>query len=662
MFLFTYVAAVLATSFAVTAAVFLIHRRDVMHVALASYLLSAALWVGGNAAADISYTPAMLTLASQVAFFGGIFNLFCFILLVDLIIDSSFPSWRRLFLYGAPCFVLATLCFSSHGITDIHFPAGVPAQIVPGVTYTFALLFYLAALVYGSVRLGVALRREQNRTRRLQLTYVLIGLLITASAQVLFDVVLPLLGELHFSALGPIMSLFFAAGAAAAITRYKLLDIRIVVQRGLIYSLLLITIVCIYVSLVAVFGMSMSSSNTINIFFSAGITIVVSVFGTPVIERFFRRVTDRIFYKDTYDYATALWTLSAILYENVEFDDLIRESERSIESILHASSVRIIVHHSVSKDSDMSCALYIPIKLDGSGIGSIQVGAKRSGDLYEPRDSQLLETFAYQAATAFSRARLYCDAREHAAELEARVQARTKELSDSHARERQTINDIAHNLQTPLTILQTKLDGLKPLLPDDSAMHSLERSLIDFSDFVYDLLALARIEARKNTESHDIDLSLLMSDLSEEIHIIADGHGIRVETSITPGIAIQCDERQLREALMNIVSNALAYVRDDGVRVISITLHADTDTVCVAIKDTGMGISERDLPQVFDRFYRGTDMPNDRAGTGLGLAIAKRIIEQHGGTIDAESTLGSGTTITIRLPRRNRHQSLLRTI
>lgn len=650
MFIFTYAAAILATAFTVTAAAFLFHRRQPLDLALASYLLSAALWIGGNAVADVSYVPSVLILASQLAFLGAILNLFCFLLLVDLIIDRAFPPWQRLFLYGIPCVALAISGFSPYAILDVSFPPGIPAQIVPGAVYSFTLFFDIACLSYGAIRLGIALTQKKNRAYRLQFLYVLVGLLIAISGQMIFDVILPLMGELRFYTLGPIMSVFFAAGCAYAIRREHLLDIRIIAQRGFIYGMLLVGLLGLYICLVIVTGKILSDSTDLSTILSAGITIVVGVFGAPYVEHLFRKVTDRIFFKDTYDYATALHTLSGVLHANAAFADLVRESESALTDILRATSVRITLGSPLEATDIGERSLRIPIGLDGESIGCIYVGEKRSGDAYTAEDIQLLQTFAYQAATALSRAQLYAETKQHATALETKVRERTRELSEAHGRERQMINDISHNLQTPLTVLQTKLDRLKPAMKDDAEVRSFEQSLAGFSGFVYDLLALARLEGGRKPDYIEIDLARMLFELAEEIGIIAAESGVTVTTDIEPAVHVLGDERRLREAFMNIASNALKYMRDDGARTISLSVHTKGDRAELSVIDTGIGIAAGDLPHVFERFYRGKETPKDMKGTGLGLPIAKLIIEQHAGSITAASERGQGTAITIMLP------------
>ena len=124
-----------------------------------------------------------------------------------------------------------------------------------------------------------------------------------------------------------------------------------------------------------------------------------------------------------------------------------------------------------------------------------------------------------------------------------------------------------------------------------------------------------------------------------EIQYTADSHNL----------SFYFDIKNLHRALSNLISNAIKYSAQGGQ--VAIHLSLDNDDVVIEISDTGIGISEADLPHIFERFYR---IHNDKTarieGTGLGLAIVKTIIEQHGGSISASSKLGQGTTFQVKLP------------
>lgn len=119
-----------------------------------------------------------------------------------------------------------------------------------------------------------------------------------------------------------------------------------------------------------------------------------------------------------------------------------------------------------------------------------------------------------------------------------------------------------------------------------------------------------------------------------------------------PRIALLGEKDKIEDLITNLIGNALKYTCDTGDKTIHIELSATSSQITLSVRDSGIGISEKDLPHIFDRFYRAE---NNRMcctrGTGLGLTICKKIVELHSGTIRAESTLGEGTLFTITFPR-----------
>lgn len=639
-------ALVAAANFSIGAFVFLRKPEDRARQAFFLFVTGGALWVGGFVLLSLTHD-----------FFFDIVTNYGGLLLIagTLWFAQNFPhpialpvrSWLLYF----PFLIIAVGVIPQQlivlGIEPL--PGGGFVPIVGPLLPLWSLMAVAYTLVAISI-LAYRFRRSTGR-ERLQLGYVFAGVSTFALSAVVFDMVLPVFGITELKSVGPLTSIVFVAATAYAIARHQLMDIRIAIQRGFIYSVLLGIIVICYLITLTVLGTLFPQDADGSTLAASLVTITLGIIGVPHIERWFRRITDRIFFKGTYEYAAALETLSAVLHANVELTDLIRESEQTLERILRAASVRI----TLGKSTHKNLPLIVPIGLDGENIGCIEVETKRSGDPYTPEDLQLLKTFAYQAATALSRAELYANAKEHARDLEAKVAERTRELSKTQARERQMLNDLSHNLQTPLTVLQTRLDRLKPTLKDQTEVRALEQSLESFSGFVYELLSLARLEGNRRMIRTQLDLTALVSELADEIRVIAENRGIRVESRIEEDLYVVGDERKLREALMNLASNALKYQKPDGDREIVFTLTRENDAAVLEVCDTGVGIAPQDLPRVFERFYRGSGVSDEMHGTGLGLAIVKRIIEQHKGTVSARSTYNEGTIMTVRLPLLSRH-------
>jgi signal transduction histidine kinase len=125
--------------------------------------------------------------------------------------------------------------------------------------------------------------------------------------------------------------------------------------------------------------------------------------------------------------------------------------------------------------------------------------------------------------------------------------------------------------------------------------------------------------------------------------------GIQVKMDAAPDLPrISVDRDRLAQVLGNLVGNALRHTPAGGQ--ISLAAAQEGHHVLLTVQDTGAGIPPDDLPHVFDRFYRGSQVREDGSESGLGLAIARSIVELHGGTISAESSLGEGTMLTIALP------------
>jgi signal transduction histidine kinase len=231
-----------------------------------------------------------------------------------------------------------------------------------------------------------------------------------------------------------------------------------------------------------------------------------------------------------------------------------------------------------------------------------------------------------------------------------------EELERADQQRRNLTADVAHELRTPLHIIQGNLEGILDQVYEPTPEH-IDATLDEtraLARLVEDLRTLSLAEAGQLPLVRElVDIPELLTDVQTSFSGQAEaaGLGLRVETAQdAPAATVLADVGRLDQVLSNLVANALRYTPAGG----TITLRAEgnRETVHITVSDTGEGIPAEDLPFIFDRFWRG-DRSRSRlagAGSGLGLAIARQLVQAHGGRIHAESELGQGTTITIELP------------
>jgi two-component system phosphate regulon sensor histidine kinase PhoR len=221
---------------------------------------------------------------------------------------------------------------------------------------------------------------------------------------------------------------------------------------------------------------------------------------------------------------------------------------------------------------------------------------------------------------------------------------------------RDFVANVSHELRTPLSIFRGYLETLldDPHQPPGELLRILEimeRHSDRLNALVEDVLSLARLE------SPGAELDLCEVDLAELLHSIMRDWEKRFAAKQLkshlnfPGNLplLQADENRLQEVIYNLLDNAVKYSQPAGT--VFLRAEIDGDRVLISVADQGVGIQEADLPRIFERFYRA-DKARSRelGGTGLGLSIVKHIVQLHGGTVEAASEPGKGTTISVVLP------------
>ncbi|TAJ10238.1 MAG: HAMP domain-containing protein [Nitrospirae bacterium] len=214
--------------------------------------------------------------------------------------------------------------------------------------------------------------------------------------------------------------------------------------------------------------------------------------------------------------------------------------------------------------------------------------------------------------------------------------------------------DASHELRTPLTVMrgETELALRRPRSAEDYRI-VLESSLEEIgrlSRIVDDLLFLSRADlGQVPVQSAPVRLDTLLQDIQQQASVLGQDRQIQVTAGPLEPVTVLGDELRLRELLLNLVDNAVAYSRQGGT--VELRLTQDRTEARLTVADSGIGIPPEEQARIFDRFYRtDTARAHSKKGTGLGLAICQWIVESHKGRIEVESTVGKGSRFTVILP------------
>jgi len=218
---------------------------------------------------------------------------------------------------------------------------------------------------------------------------------------------------------------------------------------------------------------------------------------------------------------------------------------------------------------------------------------------------------------------------------------------------RDLVANASHELKTPAASIQAAAETIRTAVRDDPAAippfaEQLEREAVRLSRIVSDLLDLSRLEAGSDLAEH-VSLGRLLQEERERLEQAATERRIALSVRDEPTPSVWGSARDLSLLVRNLVDNAIRYTRPGGR--VDVSLSGQGEEVVLSVADTGVGIPTRELPRIFERFYR-VDRARSRetGGTGLGLSIVKHVIENHGGTVNVTSELGRGTCFEVRLP------------
>jgi two-component system, OmpR family, sensor kinase len=244
------------------------------------------------------------------------------------------------------------------------------------------------------------------------------------------------------------------------------------------------------------------------------------------------------------------------------------------------------------------------------------------------------------------------DAQARARQVEDRIQLEQRALDVAQD---DFVSNVSHELRTPLTTISGYLELVADEFEGSMGPHHLRmltagrRNVARLQHLVDDLLTLSKAEASA-TSLEQIDLATVVRPVVTDVHLGATRRGIQLEVSLpTEELLVLGDRVMLHRALLNVLSNAVKFSRQDTL--VDVQLTSEDREAVIVVRDRGIGIPQEEIDLLGTRFFRASNaVRKDIGGSGLGIRIVQTIVERHSGSMLIESTIGDGTTVTLRLP------------
>ena len=226
------------------------------------------------------------------------------------------------------------------------------------------------------------------------------------------------------------------------------------------------------------------------------------------------------------------------------------------------------------------------------------------------------------------------------------------EIKKSDEIQKDVIQNVSHELRTPLTMIRSYTELLQDFSGDDPQKRKEHLRIISeqtakLETLVADMIDLSKLQSKTMT------FDLKEFDLSESLKMIEEGYKTRYEKDgyvfkfkIAKGVKIVADKQRIEQVIMNLINNAINYSKDD--KNIAVNLTNGKNGVRLEVVDHGIGISQKDLPQIFERHFRSTNSQRTTVGSGVGLTIVKEILDYHKFGIEVQSQEGKGSTFSIK--------------
>lgn len=607
------------------------------------------------------------------------------------------PGARRL----VPLLYLASLSLSTWLVVTM-LPAqagGLPAHPAAYRQALRALHIYLPAVFATSPVLWlVKMRRSRQTTTRKKLKWLVWGMAVGIGPHLmLYELpqgmgLAPLLPE----ELTVPMAIIAGASVLVAITRYRLLDINLVISRSIVYLLLSALVVASYLGLVALSDILLAGSrSTSSVWIRVSVVLVLALLFAPA-RKLAQDAVDRLFFRKRHDQRLALMELSRVVANTTDIGELADQLGKLVGNVLSVNRVAMFasdrerrqmqevvpagsrparqiaveevpgLHDSVvvltSDDNSVLAGFQVVVALRAEHrlSGMLVVGPKLSGEVFDDDDLHFLEAVAAQTALAFETARAFQQLRDLNAELEQKVYERTVQLSEANDRlveqyqQLQKLDEmkemmtrmVVHDLRNPITTiaLGAELALLECSdLPEEirDSLTLIQETSGHLNNMVQSMLDTARIEAGTlKLDKKPVTVHRLLADCAERLRILARAKHIELLVEADESLQFPLDKELLERVVVNLLANALRHSASN--QPIELSARRDeSGRLEIGISNNGSPIPDEIKERIFDKFFRGGPGGDSsrQGGAGLGLYFSKMVCQAHGGDISVLSPL-----------------------
>lgn len=673
-------------------------------------LLFIILWISAQLASLLlPNEPALIAL--QASFVFSSFMLGTLVLFAATYPSiKKLPSTARLIVLFLPAVVFSLLSTSSLVYVSV-VNDGIYQTVLTGGIYDVQGLYlfvYSLFAVYLLSRKVSALRGSAKQGVLVLLISFAVPVAINVTVNYVFKI-----DQTLVQYFWPVSFFIMTALIAYAMIRHRLFDIRLVFVRALAYAFVLVALSTIYYLLAYLVSITLFKGEVTSSFSISPLNIFLALilaFIFQPIKRFFDKITNSIFYRDSYNSDEFFARLSGVLTSTTDLRTLLERAAYEISKTLKADQAFFFVYHmgehhisagtehhnhlpvqdarELDKYVEMhgdnaivtdllvdnhaiqrllqshKIAVLLPLnRRDRQIIGYLALGEQKSTG-YTNSDVKVLATISDELVIAIQNSLSVQEVRDINTHLQQRIEAATHELRSSNAQLRhldttkdEFLSMASHQLRTPLTSVKGYISMV--LEGDAGKITDMQKHLLGeaFSSsermvhLIHDFLNVSRLQTGKfMLEQHPYDLVGLVKQEVDSLRRNADARQMKLQfISQSKELLLNIDENKIRQVVMNFVDNSLFYSHEDTT--ITIELIEGNDTVELRVNDTGIGVPKSEQAQLFSKFYRASNARKQRPdGTGVGLYLAKKVISEHGGDVLFESTEGKGSTFGFSLP------------